>query len=393
MKSFLSPARKTLPEKTFVYFSILVFAALWGCSDDQNPLAQDEGLPPVASEGQTALQALGNAASISQVRLEVELRSRGEEWFADEVEIETQSDLGKMERIESPALSADRSTGTVILKIGRLAVNVSSNARFELDFGHQVSREDFFDQLDYELASGATPGIEVLRSASSQPQSPQDTEFVADMIRLDSSSDDQTLDLNMDGRHLVLMGESSGALTLLNTQIEIDLQGGSLIEERTEEESGAVEIKGLAASVNTGDGSVELLDGTIIRIVEGTQIEGVGDPDHLGSLEEVDAALNEGLDVKVEAEAVPVSGVVFNAVEIEFETKGGIAEFAGRVASVDLNAGTFTLTNGRTYTVPMGAEEGEGEGEAEGQAEEEEGFEFDPEGTLFSLEAMAGALE
>jgi hypothetical protein len=110
------------------------------------------------------------------------------------------------------------------------------------------------------------------------------------------------------------------------------------------------------------------------------------------SLEAMAAALDAG-DVVTVAGMAEKDGETgaWMVTELKADTNAGPGKFAGRVASVDTEAGTFTLTNGRTYTVPMGGEEGEGEVETEEEAEE--GFEFDPEGSLLSLEAMAGALE
>lgn len=74
----------------------------------------------------------------------------------------------------------------------------------------------------------------------------------------------------------------------------------------------------------------------------------------------------------MEAEAVLESEGVYVAIEVEFETED--SEFGGRVASVDVEGGSFTLMNGRTYLVT-------------------EATVFDEEGDLGSLEAMAGAME
>jgi hypothetical protein len=58
---------------------------------------------------------------------------------------------------------------------------------------------------------------------------------------------------------------------------------------------------------------------------------------------------------------------------LKADTNASSGQFNGPVVAVDIGGGTFTLANGRTYTVP-------------------EGLEFDAGGTLFSLEEMAEAL-
>ena len=93
---------------------------------------------------------------------------------------------------------------------------------------------------------------------------------------------------------------------------------------------------------------------------------------------EVNLALADGKPVKVESEAVLEDGGIYLAVEIEFELDEQSAEFEGRVVSVALgevegDPRTFTLTNGRVYTVTTETL-------------------FDETGSVGSLEAMFEAL-
>ena len=313
----------------------------------------------------------------------MELAKTGGVWFAREVEVETPEDRGKDERIESQVISADPMTGVLRLVVGGLEVSVSQTTRFQLGDGGEISRDAFFARIQAALAAGERLGVELLRPASSNPQDPYDGEFSPAVARLDPNSDDQILELNVDDRHVAVMGTSIGTLTLLATEIQIDTDNGSVIEERGAEEAGAVEIKGIVASVDLAGESVELLDGTILLLLDGSNIKANGGEGELATLDEVAAALGEGGPVEVEAEAVLQSDVTYIVVEIEFEAVEENGEFEGRVESVQLpqegaegadgTPGTFTLKNGRTYTIG-------------------EGTDFDESGDLLSLEAMAGAL-
>ena len=375
MLSFRSGTRKIFPASLSLFLvPFVMMGLLWGCSDTVNPTLSEES-PPLEEQGTPPnLSTLQQAAQEAPVRLEVELEFSAGAWFADEVEVETETDLGNKERIETQVTASNRSTRTLSLRIGDLQVEISPGATYALEDGEPVSQEMFFDALEVELAGGSAPGVELSRAPVSPPQAPEEMMFVAQEVRLDADSDDHVLDLNVDGRHLLVQSQEVGTLTLLGTEIGVDLQNGSLLEERTSEESGAVDVEGLAAAVDEAAGAVELTDGTVIRIVEGTRIKDGDDDDGLGSLAEVATALAEDLVVEVDAEAVLETEGVYIAVEIEFEVDENDGEFEGRVKGADREAGTFTLMNDRSYVVP-GPDV------------------FTEDSELTSLEAMAGALE
>jgi hypothetical protein len=117
-----------------------------------------------------------------------------------------------------------------------------------------------------------------------------------------------------------------------------------------------------------GEGEVE----TEEEVEEGFEFDPEGT---LLSLEAMAAALEAGDVVTVAGMAVKEGDTeTWMVTELKADTNAGSGGFNGKVASVDLEAGTFTLASGRAYTVP-------------------EGLVFDPEGTLFSLEEMAEALD
>jgi hypothetical protein len=318
---------------------------------------------------------------------------------AREVEIQTAADLDALERLEAPILGAAPANGALTLDLGGLEVRAADGARFLVDGGREVSREEFFAAVDDRLAAGEHPGVEVLRQAASPAQAPDLGSFVAELVRLDADSDDRVIDLNMDSRHLRTPATGGGTLTLLGVDLTV-AAGASSVVERSADQAGAVDVDGMAESVDAGAGTVTLEGGTVLRILAGTAIKGGGD--RLTSLADVAAALDAGTAVEVDADAVLESEGVYVAVKVAFdpeasddesegededgeeeeeEEEGGEDEdeqegvqFGGNVVSVDLENGTFLMTTGKVLTVG-------------------EDTSFDEDGDLSTLEAMAGALD
>ncbi|MGD2067616.1 MAG: DUF5666 domain-containing protein [Gemmatimonadota bacterium] len=318
-----------------------------GCADETGPTDLESEPDAEEPAGVQDLLGLQEAAVGSALRVEVELAERGGgAWMAQELEIMPSPDLDRPERIESRVVASDAAAGTLTLLVGNLEVELTAGTRFESGDGAELMRDQFFDVLALELANGGSAAVELRRAPVFPPQGPADTRFVAAEVRLDLTSDRQVLELNLDGRHLTVQSDALGTLTMLGMEVGVDLDGTSRIEERSAEQSGAVEVRGPVASVDETDGSVELGDGTIVRIVEGTRFKD-GDG-RLGSLADVAAALADGQAVEIEAEAVLESEGVYVAVEASGDDDG---EFGGRVASVDTEVGSFTLMNGRTYLV------------------------------------------
>ena len=85
---------------------------------------------------------------------------------------------------------------------------------------------------------------------------------------------------------------------------------------------GEREFEGIVLSVDVTAGTVTLKDGTIIRIVAGTEIDAEpGDDDHLPSLAAVQSALAAGNIVEAEGEGLVKSTdtLTIDAIEIEFK--------------------------------------------------------------------------
>ena len=401
MPSFLAARRIRVARSRVMLVALL--SALAACSDTigPSPVEVDDPPPPITTDPGIATLA---AASASAARVEVELVRSGGTWMAREVEVQTAADLSSLERIESRVTTIDATAGRVILELGGLGLNLPSEARFVLDADREVSRDEFVSALVDLMATGATPGIEFVRSAVLPAQAPGEVTFAAELVRLNADGEDQVLDLNMDSRHFRTPAGGGGQLTFLGLELAIDPASSSVVQ-RSGGQAGAQDIDGMAAAADEGAGSVTLEDGTVLRILPGTRIKDGGD--RLGSVAAVAAALGEGTPVEVDADAVLESEGVFVAIKVSFDPEASDSgdgsdgddsdeedeeeeeeeeedgeeeddeeegvQFGGNVVSVDLEAGTFLMTTGKVLTV--------GEGTA-----------FDEEGDLLTLEAMAGAL-
>lgn len=113
--------------------------------------------------------------------------------------------------------------------------------------------------------------------------------------------------------------ESTDPLTIVAKEVEFE------VEDDADDVPDDVEFEGLVALVDVAGGIVTLSSGTIVQVVAATEIEGEDDDDddgeELGSLEEVEAALGQGLSVEAEGEGdlVAMDPRTIVAAEIEFE--------------------------------------------------------------------------
>ena len=208
---------------------------------------------------------------------------------------------------------------------------------------------------------GENPPVEAKRNPADAPQDPDDATFLATELELDDEADEDEIEINVDADNLAITATPppDAILTVLNLPIELDVTGGvteleAEIDDHRREE---VDFEGMVASVNGS--SFTLTDGTVVEIVDGTEIEHCDDHDELCSLAEVERALAAGFLVEAEGEGV-VTGtdpLTIVASEVEFEIEDddddlpGDLEFEDRVASVDVAGRTLTLANGTIVQV------------------------------------------
>jgi hypothetical protein len=238
MWPLFSPDRKDLPSLLSLSLVLLAVGVLWGCADQSSPFVPDENPPTAAPEKDLNLSSLRDAAQLSSVRLKVEIQSSGDAWLAKEVKIQSSSELWKMERVLSPVVAVDPTDGTLTVRAGNLPLEVAPDARFEASDGTSISREAFFSLLDVGIESGSAPGVDFRRTPATTPQGPEDRKFVAEVLRLAPGLSNGTVELNVDHRHVAVITEELGTLTLLGVDVGVNLNSGSVMAHESEEGSG-----------------------------------------------------------------------------------------------------------------------------------------------------------
>lgn len=341
----------------------LLLGTVAACADA--PITAPLGeTPPLAGSGgsefseQVSYSQLEAAAAAGALRLEVKLRSATAPLVAREVEREEEEALREDERIQSrvTAVAADG----VTLELGGLRVGFDAATRFRAEGGDTLTQAAFVARLDSLLAAGALPALEARRPAPATPQAPEDPGFVASVLEIDDESGDPRLELNVDADNLAVGADSaSGVLRVLGLSIEVR-RGETEVEKRRDDARKRARFEGTVRSVDAAAGTLTLMDGRVVRIVEGTEIE-TGD-DKLATLAEVQTALTAQQIVEAEGRGVVEGGtpVTILATEIEMEVEDDAdhvpdaGRVRGEVASVDLAAGSFTLADGRVVRLVAG---------------------------------------
>ncbi len=313
---------------------------------------------PIQLSREISLGELRDALSATAARLEIQLFEDG--MVARRVVVRRAEALGDEERLESraTAIQASEHEGILSLRLGDRTVGFDRETHFRGPGGDAIGFGGFVERVTLWLADGFQPVIVAERAPRDLPQGPMDTDFVPASLRALEESDGPALELDVDVDNLELNGtpqpgEPDAWLNVLGLRIELRISDG--VTELAAEDAGVadeVEFEGFVKSVDLEGRSFTFTDGTVVKIVETTAIaEGA---DFLGALEAVKAALEDGLQVVAWGGGYLVSAEprVIDARELHFVLHGGggdahdIVEFEGHVVSVDLGAGSFTLTNG-----------------------------------------------
>ena len=314
---------------------------------------------------------------------------------ARRVELEETDEMPRPEVIRSrvTAVTAGTDTATFTLELGGLQIAANGST----GIGHRdgdddatqsaVSLADFVALVQAALAAGHNPTLTASRQPPSAPQAPDDGSFLAADLRLDEGNSHSVVKLNIAAANLMMnpTPPPDGFLKLLGLSLELRLSDGTTrLEQENPELEGVREFEGVVQSVDVTAQSVTLTDGTIVRIVAGTEFDARegDDDDHLTSLAAVQAALTAGKTVEAEGRGLvdSTNPLTLDAIRIEFEVEGEeppppvmMAEFQSGVASVDVAGGTFTLASGAVVTVTSDTR-------------------IDPEGDLHTLQAVSDAL-
>lgn len=108
------------------------------------------------------------------------------------------------------------------------------------------------------------------------------------------------------------------------------------------------EFEGFVQSADLSENSFTLFSGQKVYITDHTVFDDDGD---FHTLEQVADAIGRGANVEADGEAARRNDGRFVAIEVEFDLEDDNLEFEDFVQSVDLEAGTFTLTDGMTFLV------------------------------------------
>lgn len=329
------------------------------------------------------LPRLGEALGEGARRIEIKLQR--DALVAREVEIEEDEDRSDDEKIESRAVAIDDAAGTIALRLGALVIDYDESTQFRAENRTALTRAEFVARVEAALADGLEPPVEVKRRPPAEPQAPDDASFLARELELDDEADEPEIEINLDGDNLVVNDAPppDAWIAVLGLMIEIRASEGiTELEEENDDDRGETDFEGLVTAVDLEANAFTLDDGTIVRLVAGTEIDFDADDDEeLGSLQEVADAIAAGAFVEADGKGVleTTTPRVVIAIEVEFEIEDdfddvpGGAEFKGDVQSADVEAGTFTLSGGTVIRLTAATV-------------------IDADGDLFTLAAVADAV-
>ncbi len=188
---------------------------------------------------------------------------------------------------------------------------------------------DFVALVQADIAAGHNPTLTASRQPRATPQGPDDGTFLAADLKLDEGNSHSVIKLNIAAANLVTnpTPPPDGFLKVLGVSLELRLSDGTTkLEQENPELEGVREFEGVVQSVDLTAQTVTLKDGTIIRIVAGTEFDGrEGDrDDHVTGLPAVQDALTAGKTVKAEGRGLvdSTNPLTLDAIRIEFEVEG-----------------------------------------------------------------------
>ncbi|HXQ29992.1 MAG TPA: hypothetical protein VN848_12085 [Gemmatimonadales bacterium] len=320
------------------------------------------------------LPQIQGALSGNTGRVEVEVFP--ESLVARTLQLDDADDLNNPEQIHSSisaiAVGTD-GTDTMTLTLGGIQVTVNSSTRFhaldaDRDDTVPTSLSAFVTSVQTALAAGHHPAIEALRPAPAKPQSPTDGSFLATEIAIDDEGSLPFISMNVDSSNALTnkTPPPDAWLEVLDVKIALEISNG--VTKLREEEPGLRGIVSFGArvdSVNLTAGTASLHNGTVLRIVAGTEFRTEPEsPNILTSLAAVHAALAAGDTVRAEGTALALTTDpdTLAVVKVEFMVITqqepvrfpGIYSFSDTVASVDTVNARFTLGNGTIVHVVAG---------------------------------------
>jgi len=346
-----------------------LFLTLFAAACDHSP--SGPGSTPIQFSRTVSLPDAQSLLQTGPTRVEV--RVIPGTLVARRVELEESNEMSRPEQVRShvTAVTPVTDTATFTLEVGgiKIAANGSTMIRHGDRDGDMAQSAttlaDFVALVQADIAAGHNPTLTASRQAPSAPQAPDDGNFLAADLRLDEANSHSVIRLNIAAANLVTNATPppDGFLKLLGVSLELRLADGTTkLKQENPELEGVREFEGTVQSVDQTAKTVTLKDGTVIRIVAGTEVDARegNEDDHVTSLAAVQDALTAGKTVKTEGRGLvdSTSPLTFDAIHIEFEVEGEelpppvmMVEFEGLVSSVDIAGSTFTLANGAVVTV------------------------------------------
>ena len=341
-------------------------------SNTVGPTTTASSLPAQFSQSISLSQAEISLSGATRVNVEVAPDSL----VARRVEIQDADDLNNPEVIHAAVTAlgiGSDGVDTLTLALGGIQVTFNASTNF-----HGLDAQDndstatamatFVSRVQAALAAGHQPGVEAARPAPATPQSPTDATFLAAELLLDDAGTVPFVSMNVTSANLLSNATPppDGWLELLEVKIALELSTGAtkLLEENSVLH-GVRPFKARVDSVNTTAGTVSLMNGTVLKIVAGTEIRvEPKDLNVLSSLPAVQAALAQGDTVRAEGTALEVTTDpdTLAVVRVEFVIVTarprvhvpGIYAFADTIVSVDTTGSTLTLANGLVVRVVAG---------------------------------------
>jgi len=339
----------------------LALAGVAACGDDvTGPLATGE---PIQLSREITLGELEAVLQSGTVRLEVELLPQ--EPIARRVEVRLAEAQSEDEAIAGhvATVTASENGGVVSLLLDGIDITFSAETALRGPGGDELGITEFAERVQGALNDGLEPALIAWRAPPDVPQDPDLNLFLATEIRLLEESEGWLLSVNADADNVELNtsgqdGQPDGWVHLLGQAVQLRVSDG--VTEIVTEEMGvddAVEFEGHVSSVNLEAETFTFSDGTLVRITELTQILEADVDQPLLTLQQVHAALGEGLDVVAWGGGTLESKEprILEALELRFAVAGGesddILEFEGFVSQVDVGTSTFTLKNGTVVSI------------------------------------------
>ena len=287
--------------------AVLATLALVGC--DSQHTTEPGSLDPPLFANDITIPDLGTilAAGPARVRIRLEPGTL----IAKRVLVKQAEQLSRPERIDSrvTALVTTATEDTLTLALGDLKIVVDGNTQFRGehedgdredgaasgDLDAPASLADFTARIQAMLAAGRQPAVEAMRTPPASPQAPDKTDFVASVLRMDDAADHPGIEMNVAAANLISNASPppDAWLEVLDREIELRLSGGTTrISQETPRTEGELQFEGMVKSVDLTAKTATLDDGTVLRIVAGSEIEsgdGRDDPT-FASLADVQAA-------------------------------------------------------------------------------------------------------